>query len=171
MVDMTFNDSQTYEKMLPQSDREAQNAAYRNAMPGGMQAPATGMGTMGARQMYWPEQEPMYRPEQYPTVYHNQGSTTPTNYYAGNTVSPAYRNSWKEMLQQNIGREVIVSFLVGSQDTVVAQGTLFEVGNDYISLYHNDRDSYITADFYAIKFVEFLAEQARQMEDRPHYQG
>ncbi|MBQ1242202.1 MAG: hypothetical protein IIX99_03250, partial [Oscillospiraceae bacterium] len=65
-----------------------------------------------------------------------------------------FQNSWKGMLSRNIGREMLVTFLVGSQDTVVAQGTLHEVGNDYISLYHPNRDSYISADIYSIRFVE-----------------
>ena len=64
-------------------------------------------------------------------------------------------NSWKGMLARNIGRAVIVSFLVGSQNTVVAVGTLQEVGNDYITLFHPGRSAYITADIYSIRFVEF----------------
>ena len=61
----------------------------------------------------------------------------------------------KGMLARNIGRAVIVSFLVGSQNTVVAVGTLQEVGNDYITLFHPGRSAYITADIYSIRFVEF----------------
>ena len=70
------------------------------------------------------------------------------------TAEGTFQNSWKGMLSRNIGREMLVTFLVGSQDTVVAQGTLHEVGNDYISLYHPNRDSYISADIYSIRFVE-----------------
>lgn len=70
------------------------------------------------------------------------------------TVEETFHNSWKGMLSRNLGREMIVTFLVGSQDTVVAQGTLYEVGNDYIGLYHAGRDSYITADIYSVRFVE-----------------
>lgn len=70
------------------------------------------------------------------------------------TVEETFHNSWKGMLSRNLGREMIVTFLVGSQDTVVAQGTLYEVGNDYIGLYHPGRDSYITADIYSVRFVE-----------------
>lgn len=70
------------------------------------------------------------------------------------TAEGTFHNSWKGMLARNLGREMIVTFLVGSQDTVVAQGTLYEVGNDYIGLYHPGRDSYITADIYSVRFVE-----------------
>ena len=59
------------------------------------------------------------------------------------------------MLARNIGRAVIVSFLVGSQNTVVAVGTLREVGNDYITIYHPGHSAYLTADLYSIRFVEF----------------
>jgi hypothetical protein len=71
------------------------------------------------------------------------------------TVDKMAYNSWKGMLARNIGRAVIVSFLVGSQNTVVAVGTLQEVGNDYITLFHPGRSAYITADIYSIRFVEF----------------
>ena len=33
-----------------------------------------------------------------------------------------------------------------------------EVGNDYIALYQPDEQSYISADLYSIRFVEFLPE-------------
>ena len=71
------------------------------------------------------------------------------------TVDKMAYDSWKGMLARNIGRAVIVSFLVGSQNTVVAVGTLQEVGNDYITLFHPGRSAYITADIYSIRFVEF----------------
>ena len=71
------------------------------------------------------------------------------------TVDKMGYNSWKGMLARNIGRPVIVSFLVGSQNTVVAAGTLQEVGSDYITIYHPGRSAYITADLYSVRFVEF----------------
>jgi len=70
------------------------------------------------------------------------------------TLEETFNNSWKGMLSRNIGRDMLVTFLIGSQDTVVAHGTLHEVGNDYLSLYHPGRDSYITADIYSVRFVE-----------------
>ena len=71
------------------------------------------------------------------------------------TVDKKAYNSWKGMRARNIGRAGIVSFLGGSQNTVVAVGTLQEVGNDYITLFHPGRSAYITADIYSIRFVEF----------------
>ena len=73
------------------------------------------------------------------------------------TVQEANQTSWKTLLAQNLGRYVLVSFLVGTQQTVVAEGVLYEIGNDYIVLYQPVRDSYITADLYSVKFVEFRA--------------
>lgn len=71
------------------------------------------------------------------------------------TVQEANQTSWKTLLAQNLGRYVLVSFLLGTQQTVVAEGVLYEIGNDYIVLYQPVRDSYITADLYSVKFVEF----------------
>lgn len=65
-----------------------------------------------------------------------QFQPTPDEIEESRTVDKMAYNSWKGMLARNIGRAVIVSFLVGSQNTVVAVGTLQEVGNDYITLFH-----------------------------------
>lgn len=77
------------------------------------------------------------------------------------SVQEAYQTSWKSLLAQNLGRYVVVSFLMGTQQTVVAEGILYEIGNDYLVLYQPVRDSYITADLYSVKFVEFRAENNR----------
>lgn len=84
-----------------------------------------------------------------------QFQPTPDKIEESRTVDKMSYNSWKGMLARNIGRAVIVSFLVGSQNTVVAVGTLQEVGNDYITIYHPGRSAYLTADLYSIRFVEF----------------
>lgn len=80
---------------------------------------------------------------------------TPDRVEEVQTVDKMAYNSWKGMLARNIGRAVIVSFLVGSQNTVVAVGKLCEVGNDYITIFHPGRSAYITADLYSVRFVEF----------------
>ena len=84
-----------------------------------------------------------------------QFQPTPDKIEESQTVDKMSYNSWKGMLARNIGRQVIVSFLVGSQNTVVAAGTLQEVGSDYITIYHPGRSAYITADLYSVRFVEF----------------
>lgn len=63
--------------------------------------------------------------------------------------------TWKELLARNVGRSCIVSFLIGTQGTVTAEGTLLEVGTDYLVLRRTPRQGYLSADLYAVKFVEF----------------
>ena len=85
-----------------------------------------------------------------------QFQPTPDKIEESQTVDKMAYNSWKGMLARNIGRAVIVSFLVGSQNTVVAVGTLQEVGNDYITICSTPAAApIITADIYSIRFVEF----------------
>ena len=67
----------------------------------------------------------------------------------------AARNSWRALLARNVGRNVLVRFLVGTQNMVTVEGELYEVGTDYIVIYQPLWDSHITADLYAVKFVEF----------------
>lgn len=81
------------------------------------------------------------------------------------SVQEANQTSWKTLLAQNLGRYVLVSFLMGTQQTVVAEGVLYEIGNDYIVLYQPVRDSYITADLYSVKFVEFRAADNQRTYD------
>lgn len=64
-------------------------------------------------------------------------------------------DSWRSFLGRNVGKNVIISFLVGTQNTVTAEGTLTYVGSDYLVLYQTQKKDYLTADFYCIKFVEF----------------
>ena len=70
-------------------------------------------------------------------------------------------SSWKSLMARNVGRSVIVSFLIGTQNTIVTHGILYEVGNDYIALYQPDEQSYISADLYSIRFVEFRPRSVR----------
>ena len=75
--------------------------------------------------------------------------TTPLN------ADEAARNSWRALLARNVGRNVLVRFLMGTQNFVTVEGELYEVGTDYIVIYQPLWDSHITADLYAVKFVEF----------------
>ena len=67
----------------------------------------------------------------------------------------AARNSWRALLARNVGRNVLVRFLMGTQNFVTVEGELYEVGTDYVVIYQPLWDSHITADLYAVKFVEF----------------
>jgi len=75
--------------------------------------------------------------------------TTPLN------ADEAARNSWRALLARNVGRNVLVRFLMGTQNFITVEGELYEVGTDYIVIYQPLWDSHITADLYAVKFVEF----------------
>ncbi len=67
----------------------------------------------------------------------------------------AARNSWRALLARNVGRNVLVRFLMGTQNLITVEGELYEVGTDYIVIYQPLWDSHITADLYSVKFVEF----------------
>ena len=67
----------------------------------------------------------------------------------------AARNSWRALLARNVGRNVLVQFLMGTQNMVTVEGELYEVGTDYLVIYQPLWDSHITADLYSVKFVEF----------------
>ena len=71
------------------------------------------------------------------------------------TNAEAYQGSIKSLLTRNLGSFVVATFLVGTQGSVVWQGILHTVGNDYIVLYQPDRDRYVSGDLYSLKFVEF----------------
>lgn len=71
------------------------------------------------------------------------------------TNAEAYEGSIKSLLNRNLGSFVVATFLIGSQGSVVWQGILHTVGNDYIVLYQPDRGRYVSGDLYSLKFVEF----------------
>lgn len=57
-------------------------------------------------------------------------------------------------LQQHIGQNVRVQFLIGSNGPLVDRtGTLVEVGDSYIVLQPTDTDDLLMCDLYSIKFV------------------
>ena len=67
----------------------------------------------------------------------------------------AARNSWRALLARNVGRNVLVRFLMGTQNIVTVEGELYEVGTDYLVIYQPLWFSHISADLYSVKFVEF----------------
>lgn len=83
-------------------------------------------------------------------------STTPQESFTDPmTADEAARSSWRALLARNVGRSVLVRFLVGTQNLLAIEGELYEVGSDYIVIYQPLWDSHITADLYSVKFVEF----------------
>ena len=81
---------------------------------------------------------------------------------APTSVGEAYLGSWKALLSRYEGSYVVATFLVGTQNTISWEGILFDVGNDYITIYQEARDRYIVTDYYSLKFVEFYDVQRRR---------
>lgn len=82
------------------------------------------------------------------------------------TVNEAYLGSLKAMLHRNKGNFIVATFLVGTQNTVSWEGILYEVGNDYITIYQPGRDRYIVTDMYSLKYMEFYDTQRRELCDQ-----
>lgn len=82
------------------------------------------------------------------------------------TVNEAYLGSLKSMLTQNKGNYIVATFLVGTQNTVTWEGLLYEVGNDYVTIYQPGRDRYIVSDMYSLRYMEFYDIQRQELCDR-----
>jgi hypothetical protein len=78
------------------------------------------------------------------------------------SVEEAHMGSWKALLSRNEGNYVVATFLVGTQNTITWEGILYDVGNDYLTIYQESRDRYIVSDYYSLKFVEFYDTQRRR---------
>lgn len=84
---------------------------------------------------------------------------------APTTVAEADAGSWKAMLSRNLGNFVVATFLIGTQGTVAWEGVLYDVGNNYLTIYQAGRDRYIVCDIYSLKYIEFYDTSRRQMCD------
>ena len=62
------------------------------------------------------------------------------------TVNEAYLGSLKATLLRNRGNFIVATFLIGTQNTVSWEGILYEVGNDYVTIYQPGRDRYVVCD-------------------------
>lgn len=81
------------------------------------------------------------------------------------TVQEAYKGSLRAMLGRNVGNYIVATFLVGTQNTVSFEGVLYDVGNDYVTIYQSGRDRYIVSDIYSLKYMEFYDTQRRELCD------
>ena len=79
------------------------------------------------------------------------------------SVEEAYRGSLKAMLLRYVGNYVVATFLVGTQNTVAWEGILYDVGNNYVTIYQEGRDRYIVSDIYSLKFIEFYDTRCREL--------
>ncbi|TGJ76794.1 hypothetical protein [Caproiciproducens galactitolivorans] len=69
-----------------------------------------------------------------------------------NADSLQYLNGF---LRTQIGRPVLVEFLIGTNTLVDRSGTLLGVGVNYILLQEAETDDLLACDFYNIKFIKF----------------
>ena len=82
------------------------------------------------------------------------------------STAEVYAGSLKAMLRRNLGNYVVATFLVGTQGTVSWEGVLYDVGNDYVTIYQPGRDRYVVIDMYSLKYMEFYDVQRRRLCDR-----
>ena len=103
------------------------------------------------------------RMENQPNMHHNlpvEVIEAPT------TVNEAYLGSLKAMLSRNVGNYIVATFLIGTQNTVSWEGILYEVGNDFVTIYQEGRDRYIVCDMYSLKYMEFYDTRRRDLCDQ-----
>lgn len=81
---------------------------------------------------------------------------------APTTVSEAYLGSLKALLNNNKGNYVVAAFLIGNQAPISWEGILYDVGNDFITIYQEARNRYIVCDIYSLKFIEFYDVQRQR---------
>ncbi len=79
------------------------------------------------------------------------------------SVSEAYMGSLKALLNRNKGAYVVAAFLIGTQNETTWEGILYDVGNDYVTIYQEGRDRYIVCDIYSLKYLEFYDTRRREL--------
>jgi len=77
----------------------------------------------------------------------------------------AFLGSLKSTLIRNKGNYIVATFLIGTQGTVSWEGILYEVGNDFVTIYQEGRDRYIVCDIYSLKYMEFYDTRRRELCD------
>lgn len=79
------------------------------------------------------------------------------------TAEESYKGSLKSLLKKNVGNFIVATFLVGTQGTTMWEGVLFDVGNDYLTIYQEIRNRYIVGDIYSLKFIEFYDVERKRL--------
>ncbi|MCI9333108.1 MAG: hypothetical protein HFG05_13235 [Oscillibacter sp.] len=82
---------------------------------------------------------------------------------APTSTGEAFLGSLKAMLLRNRGNFVAATLLIGTQGTMVWEGILHEVGNDYFIIYQAGRQRYILCDIFALKYMEFYDTRQREL--------
>lgn len=81
------------------------------------------------------------------------------------TLNEAYLGSLKATLQRNKGNFIVATFLIGTQNLMTWEGILYEVGNDYMTIYQPARDRYVVIDMYSLKYMEFYDTRRRDLRN------
>ena len=71
------------------------------------------------------------------------------------SVEEAFQGSLRGMLSREIGAYIAATFLLDTGDLVRWEGTLYEVGNNYLVIYQQDIGRYVVGDINSLRFVEF----------------
>ena len=80
-----------------------------------------------------------------------------------NTMS--FQGSMQQVLQENVGKYVIVEFLIGTGSLTSRQGLLYYVGTQFLVLYDEFESRYVVCDIFSVKFVTFL--EGREVSTYP----
>ncbi len=67
-----------------------------------------------------------------------------------------FQGSMQQVLQDNVGKFVIVEFLIGTTGLTTREGTLYYVGTQFLVLYDQFEDQFVVCDIFSVKFVTFL---------------
>ena len=62
----------------------------------------------------------------------------------------------QQVLQENVGKYVIVEFLIGTGSLTSRQGMLYYVGAQFLVLYDEFESRFVVCDIFSVKFVTFL---------------
>lgn len=76
-----------------------------------------------------------------------------------------FQGSMQQVLQENIGKYVIVEFLIGTGSLTSRQGMLYYVGAQFLVLYDEFESRFVVCDIFSVKFVTFL--EARSASTYP----
>lgn len=161
---------------VPVSTSRMMNQAGMSAMPqmGAPQQNMMGMAPQAQRQEWAGEITPMgggnmgmtesMLPAMQPQLQMSHGMPAAV-IEAPTDRNEAFLGSLKAMLLNNKGNYVVATFLIGTQGTVSWEGVLYEVGNDFVTIYQEGRDRYIVCDIYSLKYIEFYDTRRRELCD------
>ena len=75
--------------------------------------------------------------------------------------TPAMQGTMQQLLADNLGRYVVVDFLVGVDAIARRVGVLYAVGRSFLILYEEVTNSYQVCDIFSVKVVSFFPDEYR----------